>query len=422
MVYLKTMHLMFFLASIFICNLYGQDPCHQSNQYRIRWSGNSSNSCVLKIYGPQNIDFSVHAFKADPTGSQPRFSSVNGIATLSGPIAWGTFSSFNIGGCCFGDAPCCVLAGVTTTSPQSLPTCTGCSREFEIIIQSNEPFSKFIAIKNKSVHNYWIDFREPSRTISLISIDPGDIDTIKPPKCFGRNLRLDVADYCNSVDYMSTRCLLKDNINIIAPPEIIDLPKPKPLNKIKFIDIYHNVPFYRQPNGCTCWATSLAMYEGYCNSETSANPNSIVKEFQIKFNSGNCGLGVLNYDPYERLGYSAWMPTQSLASNENSVELFAGMLEKSPLLVSYNACSGNIFNKFCGHAVIVIGLKGDGTPTGTRVIIHDPDDGSGIHPNAGRQDFEMPFSTFISRLNSWTDRAVPQAGTLINYIAYKECK
>jgi hypothetical protein len=84
------------------------------------------------------------------------------------------------------------------------------------------------------------------------------------------------------------------------------------------------------------------------------------------------------------------------------VETLAGFLRNGPVWVAYNGCTNPLTS--CGHAVVLVGMRGDGTPEHTVVILHDPDAGTGVYPNLGVRDREMPFNEFVQRLNS---RAVP---------------
>jgi hypothetical protein len=75
--------------------------------------------------------------------------------------------------------------------------------------------------------------------------------------------------------------------------------------------------------------------------------------------------------------------------------------------------------------VVWVGLKGNGTHEGTKVIVHDPDDGSGQYPNKGIRNYEMTLKEFEERL-AYLAIGVVNSNRSVNsknicYMAYKDC-
>jgi len=169
------------------------------------------------------------------------------------------------------------------------------------------------------------------------------------------------------------------------------------------IDIYHFVPFIPQPTGFSCWSASIAMILWWRDNEDAQMclVDALTPE-QVAANIGyfreyfTTGLGNYDATPLEFYNFETVQPMSF------PVETLAGYLRIGPVWVAYNGCANPLTD--CGHAVVLVGMRGDGTPEHTVVIMHDPDAGTGVYPNLGVRDREMPFNEFVQRLNA---RAVP---------------
>ena len=185
-------------------------------------------------------------------------------------------------------------------------------------------------------------------------------------------------------------------------------------------DIYHHVPFIPQPTGVSCWSTSIAMILWWRDNENAQQclvdaltPAQVAAANAYWNQHFVNGLDGFDSRPLRTWGFVEVPPSSF------DVSTFASWLNRSPVWVAYNGCTNPLTS--CNHAVVVIGLRGDGTPNGTKVIIHDPDDGSGTYPNLGNRDREMTFSQFVQRLNNRATSLIdgfPNETTPLHFIAY----
>jgi hypothetical protein len=186
------------------------------------------------------------------------------------------------------------------------------------------------------------------------------------------------------------------------------------------VDIYYHVPFIPQPTSVSCWSTSIAMIIWWRENEDAQmcladalTPEEV--ERNLPFFEYYFGQGLSSYDAGP-LEYYNLVPVQP---SSFPVETFVNYLRHGPLWAAYFGCTNPVEN--CGHAVVVVGIRGDGTPENTVVILHDPDAGTGVYPNLGVRDREMPYNEFILRLN---ERALerlshPEAeSSPVNFLAY----
>ena len=186
------------------------------------------------------------------------------------------------------------------------------------------------------------------------------------------------------------------------------------------VDIYYHVPFIPQPDSVACWSSSIAMilwWRDNRNSQMSLvdalTPEQVAVDIGYWNEHFRTGLRAFDTAPLE------WYGFESIPPSSFTVETLAGYLGHSPMWVAYNGCTNPLDT--CGHAVVLVGLVGDGTPENTDVILHDPDDGSGIYPNLGVRDRVMPYEEFIERLNTRAIDVLPydRAGDgALNFLAY----
>jgi hypothetical protein len=186
------------------------------------------------------------------------------------------------------------------------------------------------------------------------------------------------------------------------------------------VDIYYHVPFIPQPTDASCWSASIAMILWWRDCEDAQM--SLVDALTPEQVAGNIGYwqqffydGLSSFDAHPLDVYNL----VSVQPMSFPVATLAGFLEHGPMWVAYNGCANPLTE--CGHAVVLIGMHGDGTPQNTEVILHDPDDGSGIYPNLGERDRVMPYTEFIDRLNERATQllSLPEArNNPVSFLAY----
>lgn len=186
------------------------------------------------------------------------------------------------------------------------------------------------------------------------------------------------------------------------------------------IDIYHYVPFIPQPTRVSCWSASIAMILWWRDNQNeqmclvdALTPEDVALSMDYWDQYFYDGLDSYDSHPFDVYNFVTLQPMSF------PVEALAGYLRHGPMWVAYYGCTNPLDT--CGHAVVLVGMRGDGTPQGTEVIIHDPDDGSGTYPNLGERDRSMPYEEFITRLN---ERALyllslPEASSnQVSFLAY----
>jgi len=172
------------------------------------------------------------------------------------------------------------------------------------------------------------------------------------------------------------------------------------------VDIYYHVPFIPQPTNASCWSASIAMIlwwrdceDAQMRSVDALTPEQVANNIDYWNEHFRTGMDAFDTQPLDEYGFIT-IPPMSFP-----IETLVGYLEQSPLWVAYNGCTNPLTS--CSHAVVLVGMLGDGTPENTNVILHDPDDGSGTYPNLGERDREMPYVEFIQRIN---ERAINLLG------------
>jgi hypothetical protein len=120
--------------------------------------------------------------------------------------------------------------------------------------------------------------------------------------------------------------------------------------------VNYSVPLVPQPTAVSCWAAALTMVVSNRDSASYA-PESIAEAAKMDLNTGYGWSDISN-------AVSAWnLSTEGPVSALPSY--WAGLL----------ASSGPLWIVEVGapyHAVVVVGINGDGTPEGTTVTVNNP--------------------------------------------------
>lgn len=129
-----------------------------------------------------------------------------------------------------------------------------------------------------------------------------------------------------------------------------------------FDENWNDVEVLGQPENYSCWATAAAMVVGW-RDRVSLDIQALKKLFTGK--SGVCSDSGLYAHDDQKLADALGLVSEPPQSY--NVEGFRRVLENyGPLWVGIHTEDG------WGHAVVVTGLYGDGTPDNTYVRIHDP--------------------------------------------------
>jgi ABC-type bacteriocin/lantibiotic exporter with double-glycine peptidase domain len=137
-----------------------------------------------------------------------------------------------------------------------------------------------------------------------------------------------------------------------------------------------NVPLIPQPTAVSCWAASLTMVVAY-RDQAIYTPQSIAAAAQMDVNTG------YGWDQI-KAAVSAWNlntegPTCAMPSD------WAGLLESFGPIWIVEVGNPN-------HAVVIVGINGDGTPEGTNVTLNNPwPPNNGVVENKTFVDFESDF-------------------------------
>ena len=132
----------------------------------------------------------------------------------------------------------------------------------------------------------------------------------------------------------------------------------RPAQKQAKIRIAYNVQKLAQPTNMSCWATAIAMMLSWKKS-MSLNPKTIADELGYTQQFNSSGL-----HPEDTKVFKYWGLTWD-APMCYSVQGFADMLKAyGPVWLAGNSRAP--------HVRVVIGMTGDGTPDGTKLIINDP--------------------------------------------------
>jgi hypothetical protein len=143
------------------------------------------------------------------------------------------------------------------------------------------------------------------------------------------------------------------------------------------------IPVITQPSSMTCWATVFTMMYSWKNQQSVRIEDAVrsVGNKWLDLFRKNKGLSTKDkIDFIKASGLNARMP-MSL-----SIEGWLDILKKNgPVWVTTNETPGKIFSI---HARIIKGIKGNGTPPGTKFLIIDP---------AGGKVYEERFDVFINK-------------------------
>jgi hypothetical protein len=148
-------------------------------------------------------------------------------------------------------------------------------------------------------------------------------------------------------------------------------------------DIRFDVPLVPQQTGMSCWAAGAAMVVAW-REKYSTDPSTIAQ------GAGEWASYSAGLNPESTTIFPIWGLTPE-PQQSYSVDAFRQLLETyGPLWVA-GAVPGP-------HIRVVIGMYGDGTPDGTKVLINDPwQKGMNVFslPNAGAQ-YEETYSQFVT--------------------------
>lgn len=158
------------------------------------------------------------------------------------------------------------------------------------------------------------------------------------------------------------------------------------------IDISYQVELIPQTTAVSCWAASAAMIVAWRESENtqtsfSINPEDIARQvggWRQLFN--NQGLPPDNTEMFDVWGLRYEYP------QSYTVEGFAQLMRMGPLWVATDLNNG-------AHVVVVSAMRGDGTPEGTILSIHDPwEEGmTSFRPSNQGSTYEETYREFVER-------------------------
>lgn len=170
------------------------------------------------------------------------------------------------------------------------------------------------------------------------------------------------------------------------------------------IDIQYDVELVPQQTGMSCWAASAAMIVGW-RDMVCIDPSEIARGVGYWSQYYNNGLPA---DDTRMFGY--WGLTLE-SPQTYTIEGFARLVSYGPLWVATDLNGG-------GHAVVVAGLRGDGTPDRTMVKIYDPWERGMTAFRTGNRGaiYEMTYTEFVNRQETLARREmnIPNAF----YVAY----
>jgi hypothetical protein len=131
-----------------------------------------------------------------------------------------------------------------------------------------------------------------------------------------------------------------------------------------------NIPAVKQPTGNTCWATAATMLiswkKGPQTIQQAMDNAGVIYGLKVKADSGLAGSEKPSF--LQAVGMKAEGPqTYSVAGWQQLLKNYG------PLWVTTNEGTSQ---RFAVHARVMVGISGDGSPSGTFVTLLDPATGS----------------------------------------------
>jgi GH24 family phage-related lysozyme (muramidase) len=145
------------------------------------------------------------------------------------------------------------------------------------------------------------------------------------------------------------------------------------------------IDMIRQPTAMTCWAAVMTMMVGWRRRQSMTIPNALATIGQTYVTMFNAGQG-LSATTASQLYLAAGLVT--ITSFNPTIQEWERLLRTyGPLYVDIGFSGTNNT-----HAIIVTGISGDGTATGTNITFIDPALGQSVTQNFGRflQNYEAP--------------------------------
>lgn len=141
----------------------------------------------------------------------------------------------------------------------------------------------------------------------------------------------------------------------------------------------------KQPKSMDCWATALTMLYSWKNNDNSIKISDLLKEYgepyPLLFET-NAGISVLDEEKlYQKAGLTVLKRVNPLIKSWYDLLKAHGPLSITVAIKS----NGNPSKRFI-HALIINGIKGDGSNDGTLIDYIDPGDG---------KQWNVKFSKFI---------------------------
>jgi hypothetical protein len=132
-----------------------------------------------------------------------------------------------------------------------------------------------------------------------------------------------------------------------------------PVQSVPAINIHHRVTLFPQPTNMTCWSAAATMLFGSLESVGSGRA-TLQPSGGMDFNYANIqvfarGLGLLLHPP------QSW-----------TVQGIANLLQRGPIMITGRVLRDPRTGRPVPHAIVVGGMIGDGTPSGTSLTIYDP--------------------------------------------------